>query len=106
MKDMEIVDLCKTCRRCCIGTEIRLIPEDIERWKKEERLDILLCINPLLGESRQIIKKDNNDECFFLTEEGKCKIQETKPYICKRFPQSKKQAMAFDCKLIDILNLK
>jgi len=103
---MDIVKLCQTCRKCCIGTEIRLTPEDIERWKKEDRLDILLCINPLIGESRQLIKKENSNECFFLTRDGKCSIQETKPYICKKFPVSRKQAELFECKLIDVLHLK
>jgi Fe-S-cluster containining protein len=101
----EIKKRCMSCRRCCILSEIRLIPEDIVRWKKEERLDILLSINSLLGESRQLIKKKNSDECIFLTEEG-CKIHDTKPYICRKFPTSGKHAEAFDCKLIGLLDLK
>jgi Fe-S-cluster containining protein len=103
---MDILSLCSSCRRCCIGTEIRLIPEDIERWKKENRLSILLAINPLLGESRQLVKKKNSDECVFLNGDGSCEIHDTKPYICRRFPTSRKQADLFECKLVDILNLK
>jgi Fe-S-cluster containining protein len=103
---VDIFDLCKNCRICCIGTEIRIYPEDIERWKKEDRLDILLSIDSLFGESRGLMKKDNNDECFFLSKEGKCNIQETKPTVCRKFPVSKKQAELFKCKLINALNLK
>ena len=103
---MDAKEICKSCRKCCIGTEIRLIPDDTERWKKEERLDILLCINPLLGESRQLIKKDKNNECIFLSEDGSCEIHDTKPYICRKFPVSRKQALLFECKLADILDLK
>jgi Fe-S-cluster containining protein len=103
---MNVPELCKSCKKCCIGTEIRLIPEDIERWKKEDRLDILLDIDSLFGESRQLIKKDKNNECIFLLEGGGCEIQSTKPYICRKFPVSRKQAMLFECRLVDTLNLK
>jgi Fe-S-cluster containining protein len=102
----DMFSICKACRRCCIGTEIRLAPEDIERWKKESRLDILLDIDSLFGESRQLITKEKNNECIFLLDGGSCEIQDTKPYICKKFPVSRKQALLFDCKLADILNLK
>ena len=97
---LDILSICKDCRRCCIGTDIRLISEDIERWKKENRLDILLAINPLLGGSRQLIKKKDSDECIFLSDDGNCKIHDTKPYICMKFPVSKKQAELFECKLL------
>ncbi len=100
---MEILDICRPCRKCCIWSDIRLTSEDIERWKKEERLDILLAINPLIGESRQLIKKEHNNECIFLSEDGSCRIHETKPYICRRFPTSKKHALVFECKLADML---
>ena len=103
---MDIKDICSSCRKCCIGTEIRLIPEDIERWKKENRLDILLNIDSLFGESRQLTQKDNNDECIFLKENGSCEIHDTNPYICKKFPVSLKQAKLFGCKLIGVIDLK
>ncbi len=103
---MDILSICKSCRRCCIGTEIRLMPEDIERWKKEERLDILLNIDSLFGESRSLIKKDDSNECIFLSDDGSCKIHETKPYICQKFPVSLKQAEMFECKLVGVIDLK
>ncbi len=103
---MDFLHICKSCRSCCQGTEIRVKDQDIERWKKENRLDILLAINPLIGASRQLIKKQNKDECIFLTEDGRCRIHDTKPYICKRFPVTKKQAEIFNCKLINYLELK
>jgi Fe-S-cluster containining protein len=83
--------------KCCIGTDIRLVDEDIARWERENRLDILLAINPHFGGSRQLIKKHDNDECIFLLKDGRCKINGTKPYICKIFPQSQKQADVFEC---------
>lgn len=81
------------------------MPEDIDRWKKEERLDILMNIDSLFGESRRLIKKDN-DECIFLSSDGACQIQETKPFICKKFPTSKMHAEAFKCKLVGLIQLK
>lgn len=103
---MDILSICKSCRNCCTGTEIRLIDSDLERWKAEERLDILLSINPLIGGSRQLIKKKESNDCIFLHTDGSCNIHETKPFICRIFPQSKKQARVFECKLIDAIELK
>ncbi|MFH2020070.1 MAG: YkgJ family cysteine cluster protein [archaeon] len=100
---MDILSVCNLCRRCCIGTEIRLIQADIDRWKQEERLDILLSINPLLGESRQLEHKESNEECIFLMDNGSCEIQETKPYICVKFPTSRVHGAVMDCKALDIL---
>ncbi len=102
---MDILSICKSCRKCCTGSEIRLIDSDVERWKAEERLDILLSINPLIGGSRQLIKKKDSNDCIFLHEDGSCMIHETKPYICTRFPQTLKQAEVFECKLIGVIEL-
>lgn len=101
-----MLHLCSSCAECCIGTDIRLTSEDIERWKKENRLDILLSIGSLMGESRQLIKKKNSNDCIFLQEDNSCKIHDTKPEICKRFPSSLAQAELFNCKLIGHIELK
>ncbi|HIH41882.1 TPA: YkgJ family cysteine cluster protein [Candidatus Woesearchaeota archaeon] len=106
IKLLDILQICQSCRSCCVGTDIRLTDSDIERWKREERLDILLSINPLIGGSRQLIKKRHNDDCIFLADDGSCQIHETKPYICQRFPTSLKHAQVFKCKLIGKVPLK
>lgn len=98
-----MLHICSSCSKCCIGTDIRLLESDIDRWKEQSRLDILLSINPLLGESRQLIKKKNSDECVFLQDDKSCKIHETKPEICRRFPSSLKQAELFECKLTNLV---
>ena len=101
---VDSLDICKSCRECCIGTEIRVNDEDMDRWKKESRLDILLSINPLFGGSRHLIRKKNTEECIFLSVDGACKIQDSKPNICNKFPTNRKHAKEFKCKAIDLFS--
>jgi Fe-S-cluster containining protein len=96
---VDNLEICSKCRRCCIGTEIRLADTDIPRWEKEGRLDILLAINPRMGGSRHLIRKPDSEECIFLKADGSCSIQSTKPKICIRFPETQVQADAMGCKL-------
>ncbi|MBT3721551.1 YkgJ family cysteine cluster protein [archaeon] len=97
-----LVNICKNCRKCCTGTSIKIYPEDITRWKDQDRLDILLSISSLLGESRQFIKKKENEECIFL-KNGLCLIHDTKPKVCKEYPTNIKHGEKFDCEALHLL---
>jgi len=103
---------CRRCGKCCIelwGT-ISATKEDLARWQKEGRKDILKyvslfttngwcrgdripsMIDEIIGADFGVSPKTDDDtkKCPFLKRErsGKftCLIQETKPSICKTFP--------------------
>jgi len=89
---------CLTCGRCCKRTEwitnidLRLVWEDIERWRKEGRDDILKYVYVYEGLGGDFFDKKTFkrfSKCPFLKKEGKiysCSIHETKPRGCKLFP--------------------
>jgi len=106
---------CTQCAHCCqdlsdaYSTTVDI--EDINRWKEEDRWDILqwismfefdgqeafgdLWINPNTGEEanrcpwlRKLPLKDTY----------KCRIHETKPAHCRNYPKSKKHALTTGCK--------
>ena len=73
---------CLTCRKCCIETEMILLPSDIERIKRFTNLDI----------DRFAIFKDGfyrlrnvDGRCIFLDDKG-CKIYSMKPIGCSIYP--------------------
>jgi Fe-S-cluster containining protein len=95
---------CKRCGTCCTNyIKLFATKDDIYRWKKKGRDDILnrvrirydhtgaiiagdIWFNPRMGE--KIIKR-----CPFLrkirkTDKYACLIYETRPEICKRYPET------------------
>ena len=89
---------CLRCGRCCKRTkwtthiDSRLVWEDIERWRKEGRDDILKYVYVFEGLGGDFFDKKTFKrflKCPFLKKEGKiysCTIHETKPRACKLFP--------------------
>ena len=89
---------CLRCGKCCKGTkwitniELRLVWEDIERWRKQGRDDILKYVYVYEGLGGDIFDKKTFkrfSKCPFLKKEGRiysCSIHETKPLGCKLFP--------------------
>ena len=89
---------CEMCGRCCrrtkwaINLDTRLLWEDIERWRAENREDILrhvLVFEGLGGDFLDLENKKFFSKCPFLKKEGKkyvCSIHETKPIVCKVTP--------------------
>jgi len=97
----DLVSNCKRCGFCCKYYEGLLWAEreDIERWKKEKRYDILkyiegaeingkieyfdeLWFNPKTGDETYrcpFLRKVRNKPIY------KCKIHETKPNECREF---------------------
>jgi Fe-S-cluster containining protein len=92
---------CWPCANCCKNVIVRVRDEDLGRWKKENRYDILLCLEEITAGAVFMIRKKNG-ECIFLTEKG-CSIYDMRPKVCRLFPTSKKHAEEFNCKLKDIL---
>lgn len=96
MKDEFI---CQNCGRCCIATDdILAYPEDVRRWKKEKRYDILKYVEGWEEDKGDYCAYDftapsYGKGCAFLgwkKIDGKriyrCKIYETRPVPCKQFP--------------------
>lgn len=68
------------------------------RWKKEQRYDIVLCLDNWSENSVFLIHKKNNEECIFLEEKG-CSIYETRPLTCRKFPSTLRQKKKYACLL-------
>lgn len=90
---------CKRCGKCCFRfPQLEAYAEDIKRWRKEGRDDILqyvdifhfssfdtgdLWFNPKNGMELNrcpFLRKVKNKD------EYKCGIHETKPTVCKNYP--------------------
>lgn len=89
---------CEMCGRCCKRTkwatnlDTRLVWEDIERWRSENRQDILQHVFVFEGLGGDFLDLENKkffSKCPFLKKEDKkyvCLIHETKPTVCKVTP--------------------
>lgn len=86
---------CQHCGYCCqVDTERITTLLDISRWKREKRKDILDHVKMVDGIFPAGFKED---KCPFYddSKEMKCLIEDTKPYVCRRFPLNKKHAMSY-----------
>lgn len=90
---------CGSCHNCCVGTLVRAKSSDIKRWKKEQRYDIILCVERWIDNSAFLIHKKNSEECIFLKAGVDCEIHMTRPDVCRKFPYSDKQKTQYKCKL-------
>jgi Flp pilus assembly protein TadD/Fe-S-cluster containining protein len=90
---------CEMCGRCCKGTkwalnlDTRLIWEDVERWRRQKRHDILryvLVFESLGGDLLDLENKKFLSICPFIEKKANkkyvCSIHETKPFACKVTP--------------------
>ena len=89
---------CERCGKCCertkwaIDIDTRLVWEDIERWRREGREDILQYVYVFEGLGGDIFDKTTFrrfSKCPFFKKNGKissCSIHETKPLCCRIFP--------------------
>ncbi len=83
---------CQGCGLCCelYGHRLRATPEDLERWQREGRADLLARV----GEGGVIwcdpVTGERLEDCPFLAREGpdraRCRIHATKPRICREYP--------------------
>jgi len=83
---------CRGCGICCdlYGHRLRATREDLERWNREGRADLLARV----GEDQRIwcdpLTGEPLPDCPFLErtgpEEARCRIHETKPEVCRRYP--------------------
>jgi len=100
---------CKRCGRCCLklGDEIGIRENDIFRWKKQGRKNILAWVyiypfkNPRGDAWFHPRTTKEVDRCPWLkrlqNKKYICTIQNTKPEACKEFPESKEHAEKYNC---------
>jgi Fe-S-cluster containining protein len=104
---------CRQCGQCCIDLDYRneLTAEDVDRWKKAGRDDILKWIgtarHPDGRGSYQIwvIPGTNRfaESCPFLEFQSTCnrwtcRIHDIKPAICRNYPVSRKHGLMTGCR--------
>ncbi len=82
-KFFEVKFQCKRCGRCCIGTEMELLPTDIERLLKLGfRLEQFARVDNEFVRLRCV-----NGHCvFFDSKSKKCLIYEYRPIGCRLYP--------------------
>lgn len=82
----SIEDLCAKCppEKCCTRF-LWVSKDDVDRWEKEGRSDILEHIRQRVIDGRTIYEvRSPGKSCVFL-KEGWCSIHETKPIVCRNF---------------------
>lgn len=97
LNDMVKADCndCKGCSACCqgMGESIQLDPLDIYNLTTglhttfEQLLADAIELNVIDGVILPNLNMNNEREaCYFLNEEGRCKVHEYRPGICRLFP--------------------
>lgn len=83
----EIV--CRRCGLCCQAHIALLVhPEDLERWRREGRTDILRVVEAETEETDGMGDSALMGPCPFLERRGEaysCAIYQTRPLVCRAF---------------------
>ncbi len=83
---------CLCCGDCCesFGGHLHVSKADLERWRNQERDDLLARVNRLGWIWVDPQTKQLEERCPFLerfdAKTATCRIQETKPDICRDYP--------------------
>lgn len=94
---------CQKCGTCCRSVKIPITYSDIKRWQQEQRWDILAEVRWLIDKKRLypvwpfFTKTAFNSACPFLSHSNRCKIYETRPRICRDYPQYGGKRMVLTC---------
>jgi Fe-S-cluster containining protein len=101
---------CVQCGHCCLNLsdayQTSVPDSDVNRWKREQRFDILERVDTFAGINDIWISPKTGEavsRCPWLRKLPKkskyiCRIHETKPEHCRNFPKSKRHALDNDCK--------
>ncbi len=84
---------CLRCGTCCHVDMVAWVrPEDIERWQKEGRYDIIARLREdrVMWAGDRIISRSGVrvTRCFYLQSRGSrffCEIYETRPMVCRNY---------------------
>ncbi len=86
---------CEGCSACChgMGNSIILDPMDVYRLTQKKKVSFMQLLEKSLelhvveGIIQPNIKmQENNDQCSYLNEEGRCSIHDARPGFCRMFP--------------------
>lgn len=83
------IDICsKLCKsKCCRSTPPALTKSDRERIKEKTKLkNWYISIEKNQKTAYVVKKKNNSNDCIFLTEDGLCEIYDHRPLDCRFFP--------------------
>jgi len=104
---------CTQCGRCCTNADymghMQASAEDLARWKKQKRHDILayadeyfgiadLWISPRTGESMErcpFVRKQRGIDRYT------CLIYDTRPEVCRGYPWWVAQMRFVDCEMLE-----
>lgn len=99
---------CKQCGHCCLTLTdaicTSVYEEDVKRWNKEGRKDILAYVDFFVGDIWiSPVTHDDVERCPWLRKipkmnKYKCLIQNTKPKHCRDYPKSFTHAQETGCK--------
>jgi Fe-S-cluster containining protein len=79
--------VCERCGECCKKLYILLASNDIERIKKLGHALDSFSESEQLGEykGKRVLKKVDS-KCIFLSDDNLCKIYDSRPEICRKYP--------------------
>ncbi|MCD1296237.1 YkgJ family cysteine cluster protein [Methanocella sp. CWC-04] len=91
---------CRQCAECCKNScgdnTVAVFPFEIRKIMGETGMDWLDIVNPPESEDiddnghihtfEWVLRKKPDGDCLFLDGDGKCKIYEIRPYICRTYP--------------------
>ncbi len=100
---------CKQCGHCCLNLSDAyrnsVLDEDVNRWKLEDRCDILKFVDQSSFFNDIWIDQETGEElgkCPWLKRLANnkyiCRIHHTKPAHCRNYPHSKRHALTTGCK--------
>ncbi|MGA7144202.1 MAG: YkgJ family cysteine cluster protein [Desulfobacterales bacterium] len=103
---------CKQCGHCCLNLTDAycnsVLDEDVNRWKSEDRDDILKFVDQSSFFNDIWIDQETGEElgrCPWLKKLSNnkytCRIHHTKPTHCRNYPHSKRHALTTGCKGFD-----
>jgi len=103
---------CKQCGHCCLNLSDAycnsVLDEDVNRWKLEDRYDILKFVAQSSFFNDIWIDQETGEElgrCPWLkrlpNNKYICRIHHTKPTHCRNYPHSKRHALTTGCKGFD-----
>lgn len=109
-----IAAACTRCGKCCTNESyvmtLAASAKDVARWRREGRDDILRYAEKVLPGLYDLWVDDGVElsRCPFLRKDRgaatyRCRIYETRPETCRRYPVSYKQMIADGCEIIDAI---
>ena len=106
MEKFKCVQYVHCCLNLSDAYQTSVPDSDVNRWKREQRFDILERVDTFLGLNDIWINPQTSDavsRCPWLRKLPRkskyiCRIHETKPEHCRNFPKSKRHALDNGCK--------